>query len=329
MKNESKKHVGESASAFDLTEATDAERLQIAELTNENRRLTMQLQRLSESPVQRKIRELTEDNERLRNLIKAENPSSGPIPTHGNERLRNLIKAETALPAPIPAVSLNEDKRFGTIKAETASPAPIPAVSLPSISDLTNQQPNDMSNADQSTLGNEAMASVPSIPQFDFRTVRDLQDQCQSALIQKLEDSNDPNFMRIKTLVEDAEYESALQLLDAMIAHCEGNSSGPALNEVSISESVSSCTIERLLLAKARVLLKMERLDSARRAAQLCILKKPNFMPAYGLLCRIEYEREEYDQAELALRLGLFMDSKELLGAISLKLIRLSFEKFW
>jgi len=283
MKNESKKHVGESASAFDLTEATDAERLQIAELTNENRRLTMQLQRLSESPVQRKIRELTEDNERLRNLIKAENPSSGPIPD----------------------------------------------VSLPSISDLTNQQPNNMSNADLSILGNEAMASVPSIPQFDFRTVRDLQDQCQSALIQKLEDSNDPNFMRIKTLVEDAEYESALQLLDAMIAHCEGNSSGPALNEVSISESVSSCTIERLLLAKARVLLKMERLDSAQRAAQLCILKKPNFMPAYGLLCRIEYEREEYDQAELALRLGLFMDSKELLGAISLKLIRLSFEKFW
>jgi len=165
-----------------------------------------------------------------------------------------------------------------------------------------------------------ATARVASIPGYDFETVRFLQDRCQSALIQKVEDSNDPKFIRIKRLIKDAEYESALQLLNAMITHCEDNSSGPALDEVSMGESESPCTlqlrkqrqrctIEQLLLTRAEVLLKKKRRVKARNDAQLCILKKPNFMPAYGLLSTIEYKRREYGQAEQALKLGFFMDS--------------------
>jgi len=160
------------------------------------------------------------------------------------------------------------------------------------------------------TMDYRATATVPSIPGYDFKTVRNLQDQCQSALIHNMEDSNDPNFIRIKRLIKDAKYESALQLLDAMIAHCEDNSlnlSELDLNLTSLGESESPCTIEQLLMTRADVHMKRKHRVKARNNAQLCILKKPNFMPAYHLLATIERRRKEYGQAELALRLGVHM----------------------
>lgn len=130
---------------------------------------------------------------------------------------------------------------------------------------------------------------------FDFLTIRQLQKNCSYPPLPTPFSKDDSLRVRV-----DSAKESALSLLDDLIKENETTTSASANPDTDV--------LHKALLLRSEIYSKKSDLVLAKNDVERAIVLKPHFTDPYGALSMIETKRGQFGRAEVALRLGLFVD---------------------